>query len=82
MFKGINAENFALRYRSGISQEYKIDNIIEIKKKGGTIFNFGKIELESKEEFERLYLLIMNQRIRRFLHVFYLQRTDYNYFFK
>ena len=33
MVKEINAENLELRYNSGISQEYKIDNIIEIKKK-------------------------------------------------
>ena len=52
--KGINAENFGLRYNSGITQKYKICNIIEIKKKDGTILNVCKIELESKEEFERL----------------------------
>ena len=33
LFNGINAENLELRCNSGISQEYKIDNIIEIKKK-------------------------------------------------
>ena len=54
MVKGINAENFSLRYNSGISQEYKIDNIIEIRKKDGTILNICKIEMESKDDFERL----------------------------
>jgi hypothetical protein len=37
----------------GISQEYKIDNIIEIKKKDGTVLNICKLELESKEDYER-----------------------------
>jgi hypothetical protein len=54
MVKGINAENLELRYNSGISQEYIIDNIIEIKKKDGTVLNICKIELESKEDYERL----------------------------
>ncbi len=54
MVKGINAENFSLRYNSGISQEYKIDNIIEIRKKDGTILNICKIEMDLKDDFERL----------------------------
>jgi hypothetical protein len=54
MVKGINAENLELRYNSGISQEYKIDNIIEIKKKDGTVLHICKIELESKVDYERL----------------------------
>lgn len=54
MVKGINAENFSLRYNSDTSQEYKIDNIIEIRKKDGTFLNICKIEMDSKDDFERL----------------------------
>ena len=54
MVKGIYAENFELRYNSGISQEYEIGKIVEIKKNDGTVLNICKIELDSNEEFERL----------------------------
>ncbi len=54
MVKGINAENFELRYNSNLIQNYKISQVIEIKKKDGTVLNMCKIEMETKDEFEGL----------------------------
>jgi hypothetical protein len=53
MVKGINAENFELRYNSNLIQ-YKISQVIEIKKRDGTVLNMCKIEMETKDEFEGL----------------------------
>ena len=75
MVKEINAENLELRYNSGISQEYKIDNIIEIKKKDWTVLNICKIELESKEDYERLLqeetikLGLFNYKVEKYTRV-------------
>ena len=45
--KGINAENFELRYNFNLNQKYKIANVIPIKKKDGHILNMCKIGLDS-----------------------------------
>jgi hypothetical protein len=54
LVKGINAENFELRYNSNLIQNHKISQVIEIKKKDGTVLNMCKIEMETKDEFEGL----------------------------
>ena len=54
MVKGIDSESFSLRFNSGLSQIYKIEKIIEIKTKEGRILNMCKIELDSKEDYDKL----------------------------
>ena len=49
MVKGINAENLELRYNSSLSVSYKLDKIIEIKRRDGTVLNLCKIERIQKK---------------------------------
>ena len=52
MVKGIDANNFKLRYNTDAMQKYTIVNAIEIKKQVGQILKLCKIELEAKANFD------------------------------